>query len=246
MADDSVEIIPAFLGRSQERDIRNVVRGDAGSGVANVRMRVTLETPGFAVDLGGTELAAEIAEMIRAALEANLERGLDAQGRALPPLKQATLGRRARRRRQREDDSGARADRFKVRGGRNRGKAYVPTNQDTPMNESGLAAENVVVTFKGTESGDPVFLISAPSGGKGRGLELDDGRGARLFAFDHYGFERLMDIPHSLDAAIDKAMEGHLGDVLAAGGSVLKLLGRLGKKTVAVVEQGAAGEDESG
>jgi hypothetical protein len=241
MADDTVEIIPHSLAR----DVRNVVRGDTSSGAANIRMRVTLETPGFAVDLGGTELAAKIAELIRAALAANLESGLDSQGRALPPLKQTTIGRRARRRRQREDDSGARADRYKVRGGPNRGKAYQPTNPDTPMNESGLAAENVVVTFKGTESGDPVFLISAPSGGKGRGLVVDDGRGARLFAFDHYGFERLMDIPHSLDAAIDKAMEGHLGDVLAAGGSVLKLLGRLEKKTAALVERGAAGPDES-
>jgi hypothetical protein len=237
---DTVEIIPHLLAR----DVRNVVRGDADSGAANVRMLVTLETPGFAVDLGGTELAAKIAELIRAALQANIESGLDAQGRALPALKQSTIGRRARRRRQREDDSGARADRYKVRGGPNRSKAYAPANPNTPMNESGLAAENVVVTFKGTESGDPVFLIAAPSGGKGRGLVLDDGRGARLFAFDHYGFERLMDIPHGLDAAIDSAMEGHLGDVLAAGGSVLKLLGRLGKKTAAIVDQGAAGADE--
>ena len=71
--------------------------------------------------------------------------------------------------------------------------------------------------FKSTERGDPTFLIALPSGGKARGLVNDDGRGARLFAAEHYGFERLMDIPHDLDAEIDRVLEGvpQAGDDLA-------------------------------
>lgn len=237
--EDVVEIIPHGL----ERDVRNVVRGDASSGAANVRMRVTLKAPGFAVDLGGTELAREIAEMIREELSANLVEGRDAQGRPLPPISEETRRRRTRRRNQREDDLGAKADRFKLRGRGPSGKRnYSPTNRETPFNESGLGAENVAVQFKGTESGDPTFIIALPSGGKDRGLVKDDGRGARLFAAEHYGFENLMDIPHGLDAAIDKAMEGHMGDVLAAGGSVLKMVARGLAAFDAVVEQGASGE----
>lgn len=235
---DPVEIIPHM----QTRDARTVVRGDARSGVGNMRMQVSLNTPGFSVDIGGAELAAKVAALIAEQLSENFAKGLDAQGHALPAIKQVTMDRRRRRRAQREDDLNAKADRMKVRGGRNRGKAYESVDETTPFHESGIAAENVEVRFKGTESGDPVFLIALPSGGKGRGLVLDDGRGARLFAADHYGFERLMDIPHSLDAEIDKAMEGHLGDVLAAGGSVLSLLGRLTGRVSSIIEAGASGE----
>jgi len=237
---DAVEIIPHI----QTRDARNVVRGDINSGVGNMRMQVTLESPGFAVDIGGTELAGKVAEQIAEALRENFAKGLDAQGRALAPIGEATRARRARRRAQREDELGAKADRLKVRGGPNRGKTYQATDPNTPFHESGIAAENVEVRFKGTESGDPIFIVALPSGGKARGLVNDDGRGARLFAADHYGFENLMDVPHRLDAAIDKTMEGHLSDVLAAGGSVLKLLGHLTGRVGAIIEQGATGEVE--
>lgn len=239
--DDIVEIIPHAL----TRDDRLVVRGDINSGVGNVRMQVRLvDTPDFAVDLGGTELAQRMAEMIRAKLAENFSQGLDAQGRALPPVTEETRRRRTRRRFQREDDLGAKAERFKLRGRGQKGArgSYEPTDRDTPFHESGLAAENVVVTFKSTERGEPTFLIALPSGGKARGLVNDDGRGARLFAAEHYGFERLMDIPHELDAAINDAMAGHLGDVLASGGSVLKLIGRTVAKAAAVVDQGASGD----
>lgn len=235
---DAVEIIPHF----QARDARSVIRGDINSGVGNMRMLVALDTPGFSIDIGGTELAGEIAEMVAEALQENFAKGLDAQGRALTPISEATKQRRMRRRAQREDDQNAKADRMKIRGGRNRGKNYQPIDMDTPFHESGIVAENVQVQFKGTESGNPIFLIVLPSGGKARGLVNDDGRGARLFAADHYGFEALMDIPHSMDAQIDKALEGHLSDVLAAGGSTLKMFGKLIGKVGAVIEAGASGE----
>jgi hypothetical protein len=240
MSDDVVEIIP----RIQTRDIRNVVRGDEKSGAANVRILVTLETPGFAVDLGGTELAAQIAERIRDEISSNIRQGKDAQGRPLKPISHATSERRRRRRDQREDDTQAKRDRMKARGGRNRSKAYDTTDLFTPLAESGLFAENIDVRFKGTESGDPVFLIAFPSGGKDRGLVNDDGRGARLFAAQHYGFELLGDVPRQLDAEIDKAMEGHLGDVLARGGSIVQLISRTAAKAAQLAEAGADGESD--
>lgn len=236
--DDRVEVIPHM----QARDARTVVRGDINSGVGNMRMLVGIDTPQFSLDLGGTELAASIAEMIAEKLRENFSQGLDAQGRSLPPIMEATRARRERRKAQREDDLNAKRDRLKVRGGKHRGKDYDVADVNTPFHESGIAAENVQVQFKGTESGNPVFLIALPSGGKQRGLVNDDGRGARLFAAEHYGFENLMDIPHELDASIDKALEGHWADVLAAGGSTMKMFGQFIGKVGAIIEAGASGE----
>ncbi len=281
---DPVEMIP----RIQERDARLVVRGKPGSGIANMRMRVTLQTPSFAVDFHGQDYAAAVADRVRERLGELYAQGRDARGRALPPLKQRTIHRRRRRQEQLtrtggtahlggkigssarggklhqrqfaeadrldkmrrpralgNDPFGALRDRFKVRGRGGRGKggrAYAPKDLTTPLHESGLFADNVDVRWKGTESRDPTFLIAIPGGGKSRGLVNDDGRGARQFAAQHYGFERLMDIPPDLDDFIDKTMAAHLDDVLRLGGEVINKFSRLAEKFEAVIEQGASGE----
>ena len=140
------------------------------------------------------------------------------------------------------DPFGALRDRFKGRGGKNRGKTYGPKNSTIPLNESGLFADNVQVRFKSTERGDPTFLIAIPGGGKSRGLVNDDGRGARQFAARHYGFERLMDIPPDLDEFINRTMAAHIDDVLRMGGEIINKFSRLAKKVEAVIEEGASGE----
>ena len=217
MADDKVVLLPRMIAR----DVRHVVRGDPKSGIANLRMRVSIEHPGFALEIGGKELAERIANRIRDRLSEHHAQGRDAKGASLPAIKSATIQRRERRQRQSIDETNAKADRFKIRGGRNRGKVYNTIDTRTPFRESGAMAENVSVTFKGRDSGDVIFLISWPSGGKGRGLVNDDGRGARLFAVEHYGAERMAGIPSDLDAWIDKALESHLGAVIAAGRGIM-------------------------
>lgn len=254
--DDRVVLIP----RKIERDERLVVRGDPKSGIANLRMRVSIEHPGFALEIGGKDLALRIANRIRDRLSQLYAEGRDARGSSLPALKAATIKRRERRRRQVEDDTAAKFDRFTIRGGRNKGKAYDTTDTRTPFHESGAMAENVSVTFKGRDSGDVVFLISWPSGGKYRtnytgnylttktkrdrktgeveigdlkkesfrtehlrGLVGDDGRGARLFAVEHYGADRMAGIPPDLDRWIDQALESHLGAVIAAGRGIMNV-----------------------
>lgn len=164
----------------------------------------------------------------------NLHKRQFAEAEKLANLKRTrTLG---------NDPFGALRDRFKVRRGKNRGKAYRPTDPSTPLNESGLFAGNVIVTWKSTERGDPTFLIAIPGAGKNRGLVNDDGRGSRQFAAQHYGFERLMDIPPDLDSFIDQAMAAHLDDVLRLGGEIIGKFSRLAKKVEVVIEEGSSGE----
>lgn len=248
MARDIV-IIPGSgdgTGRTLERDERLQVRGDESSGVANVRMRCTLHTERFSMApmLGALEMTADIAERIRDALSENFAQGLDAQGRALPPIMSVTVERRERRRRQREDELEAKADRMKIRGGRNRGKVYDTIDTTTPLHESGAFAENIDVRFKGIESGDPVWLIAFASGGKKRGLVNDDGRGARLFAAEHYGFERLGDIPRQLDKTIDDALEAHIGHALREGVSIFNRAATMGERLDAFLEQAVRGDTD--
>ena len=235
---DRVELIP----KTRALDFRMAVPGNMLSGVTNLRMRVTLETPPFEVALDGKAVAQQAAALIQTRLMREYAAGRDAQGRPLPPLTEATVSRRLRRQRQQDDPKNAKSDRFRVRGGRNRGRSYLPRDARTPLHESGVFAENVTVTFKGRDSGDPVFLISIPSGGKLRGLVDDDGRGARLFAAQHYGFDRIMDIPASLDKDLDATMLEHLASALQEGAFAGRQFGRLLKKAEEVVEQGAEGE----
>lgn len=253
---DQAVLIPHRL----ERDARFRIRGDASSGIGNLRMRVTLETPGLVLDLNGAEVAKRIAVMVRENLSRKFAKGQDAQGRALPAIKGSTIERRIRRttesavrtihhegrlgralnKAQAAGDakkiqsltkrlaSGGLEQRFRLRGrSYGHGGPYHPHAGTTPLNESGLFADNVAVEHKGKNSGDPTFLISLPSGGKNRGLVNDDGRGARQFAAKHYGFERLLAFPHDLDAAIDKELEMHLADVLESGLGVLRTISRV-------------------
>lgn len=189
-----------------------------------MRIRLQLETPGFVVKADGLGAARKVAEAIQKDLTANYEKGKDGRGRNLPAVKQATIDRRRRRREQRSDDSGAKKQRYKVRGG----GSFDSIDPQTPFHESGLAAEKVVVRFKGRDSGDPVFLIAGPSGGKKRGLINDDGRGARLFAVDHYGFERMYDLPRQSESKIDQILDVHFSDALNAGAGLLGSLGDVG------------------
>lgn len=235
---DRVRVIP----QTRALDVRLGVPGDLKGGIVNVRMRVSLEAPPYEVALDGKEVAKQTAALIAAQLSENYRQGLDAYGAALPPLSPATVARRERRRRQQDDASGARADRYKVRGGKNRGTTYSTADLMTPFHESGLASGNVSVTFKGRDSGDPTFLIALPMGGKGRGLVNDDGRGARGFALRHYGFERMMAIPPQLDGPIDQLLQGHLEDALQAGFSAGKQFAALAKRVDQFVEEGASGE----
>jgi len=204
------------------------VRNQPASGIGNFRMQIHLETPGFAIDLDGKEIAKRVAEMIRTELSELYSKGLDARGRALPGLSQATVARRRRRREQRRDDTGAKRARFKTRGRAGQGaRSFLPRDDTTPFHESGLMADGVDVRFKGTESGDPVFLVAFPSGGKKRGLVSDDGRGARLFAVEHYGFERMADVPPKAEPKIDKMLELHLEDLINGGTSVIAQFGEI-------------------
>jgi hypothetical protein len=248
--DDELVILNPSTGRERHLAARFRERGNAASGVGNMAVYVELEIPSLIVEHHARELGKKVAVMVRNTLSERHARGQDAQGRALPPLAQATIKRRARRvvsygeadslrdvskglssaaRRTAslEDDIGAhklkraisdQTERFTLRG-RSYGKGgpYVPRGGDTPYNESGLAADNVAVEWKGTESGDPIWQISFASGGKERGLENDDGRGARLFAVRHYGWDRMADIPRDLDGQIDEEMAKHLDGALAAG-----------------------------
>jgi hypothetical protein len=272
MGEDSV----TFIQRSQARDERYIIRGDASSGIANLRVRVSLDTPGMSIEFGGKEVAGRVAEMVRRRLVERLSHGQDAQGRSLPALKASTVRRRERRQRQFKGGysrRGTRAqyfaqawgraskrakaegthdkqsvlDRFRFRGRPRSGKTnYSPTDLKTPMHESGLAAENIDVRYKGRDSGDPVWLLSTPTGGKGRRLgEIDDGRGARQYAFQHYGFERLLDFPADMlgrGGVVDKTLDDHFEHVIALGGSILGA-GRAIAKAAAQFEAAFATDD---
>ena len=249
--DDAVDLIPTTrtldLRFAKGSAVRNRLAptsdlaGAITDGVVkNIRVRVELETPKFKIALHGKEIAKRATYLIRDDLRKKFAQGLDAQGRPLPALRDATVERRLRRMRQRNDGTrgapGGRADRFRVRAGGNRNKAYGTVDMNTPLHESGLFTENVSVTFKGTESGDPLFLISYPSGGQGYGA--DSGRGARLHAVEHYGFDRLGDVPNDLDPVLDRIMMEHLsqaiGDVMGMGSSWM----RISEAARAVVETG--------
>ena len=207
-------------------------------------MRVELEAPRLKVNLDGKEIARRATYLIRADLRAKFAKGLDAQGRPLPALADATVERRLRRMRQRNDGArgnpGSRADRFRVRAGANQSKSYATVDVNTPLHESDLFADNVMVTFKGRDSGDPIFLISYPSGGQG--YSEDTGRGARLHAVAHYGFERIGDIPNDMDPILDRMMMEHLGraigEVMGMGSSWM----RISEAAKEFVEQGTGEE----
>lgn len=253
---DQVEVIPGggSLDHAQVLDVRQSDGGRALlqvdsviQGADNVRMQVRLVTPGFSIDLGGKELAKRLAVMIRDKLSANYAAGLDAQGSPLPALKQKTIQRRERRKRARIqqfiatafDTNDASGERYWLRG---KPSKFKPTNPTTPLNESGLFAAGVSVQFKGTVSGDPIFIIAFASGGKERGLTNDDGKGARLFAAEHYGFARLMDIPHELDGVIEQALDNHLAAVLEQTGSVFGLLAKMSDRIDRFVADASSGE----
>jgi len=228
-----------LLPRISARDPRYQVKNDPPSGIANLRILVTLETPGFVIHYDGAQIGREIAELIKEHLAEGYRRGRAPNGASLRRLKQETVARRRRRAAQKEDDSGAKADRYKVRGG----GAYDSIDPTTPFHESGLIADNLQVRFYGTKTGDPVFVVAWPSGGKRRGLVNDDGRGARLFAVEHYGAEQMADVPRSAEDEIEKRLEVYLDDVLRAGGRLLGSLGRIGR-SLSEFAQAAAGITE--
>lgn len=220
MPSDRVVLIP----KTSKLDVR---MGRAGT-PANVRMRVSLEAPRLALELGGRQLARGLAELSRKTISDRFARGLDAHGSPLPPLALATIQRRERRQRQREDELGARQDRYKLRGRPQPGArgSYSTIDTRTPFHETGLYAENVFTTHKGSVTGDMVFLVGGPSGGAAK-VTADDGRGARYHAVVWYGEDRMWAIPADLDAEIDRRLDVHLEGVLAAGGSVLGLFSDL-------------------
>lgn len=230
-----------LLPGDQEIDIR--IGRDGGR--ANLRMRIKLHCPRFAMELGGAEAAKQTAELYAKILRRNLASGRGAQGQALPAIKQATIARRERRKRERVEVSRsaktnkygrvvgfkekvtsgqAKAERMKVRGGPNKSKPYDTIDTQTPFHESGLAAESIVVNHKGTESGDATFLVAMASGGQDRGLSFDDGKGARLFAARHYGFDTIMDLPNEGDVGVMQILDAHYSAVLELGHSVVALL----------------------
>lgn len=246
--DDAVDLIPTtqtldlrFAGGAKFRGGGGVkAQGGIPGIIQNIRIRVSLETPKFVLKLRGKEIAKRATYLIRADLRKKFAEGLDAQGRPLPALADATVERRLRRMRQRSDGTrgapGGRAQRFSVLGGANKAKAYGTVDVNTPLHESNLFAENVMVTFKGTESGDPTFLISYPSGG--HGFSVDTGRGARLHAVAHYGFERLGDVPNDLDPVLDRIMMEHLSQAIGDVQGIATSWMRISEAAKAVVEQG--------
>lgn len=150
-------------------------------------------------------------------------------------------------------------ERFRLRGKSPSGKREYPGPVDlkTPFHESGLASENVVVYWKGYSTtaeargyenrGDPTFDIAWPTGGKERGLHNDDGKGARLFAVQHYGFERMADIPRSCEAALDQALDNYLSRLALVGGSLtgsVRQIWAIAERAGEVVEKAAEGEPE--
>ena len=210
---DTVSLIP----KVGELSIRV---GKAGE-VVNFRLRVTLESPPFDMDLGGRELARDVAQRYATDLKQKFSRGLDAQGRALKAISEETRQRRERRRRQREDASGAKSERFRTRG-RGTATSYLPRDPVTPMHESGLFAGGLTVTHLGTRTGDPIFGIAFPLGGGSR-MSMDDGRGARFFALAHYGVNELIDIPNDMGAELDRRLNDHLDLVMNTGRRIVRL-----------------------
>ena len=232
MAGDRVTLIP----KTAALKIRV---GKTGEPV-NLGLTVTLDTPRFDMDLGGREIARDIAERYALNLSAKFAQGFDAHGRALKAISQETRERRQRRQRQREDQTGAKGERFLNRA-RGREHSYRPVDDTTPMHESGLFADGVVVTHIGTRTGDPIFGIAFPLGGGAR-MRLDDGRGARLHALQHYGIEEMIGLPSDMDAEVDARLHDHLNQVLRAVGSLRRLIG--GIREVVEDVTGIVGEEE--
>lgn len=147
-------------------------------------------------------------------------------------------------------------ERFKLRGRSPSGRRdYRPMGGKVPFNESGLIAQNVVVYWKGFNKktgegeGDPTFDIAWPTGGKQRGLHNDDGKGARLFAVRHYGFERMADIPDNIEARLDMMLDNYLSRLSIigkAGIGILQGAARIGaglEELAATAATGETGED---
>lgn len=140
-------------------------------------------------------------------------------------------------------------ERFRLRGRAPSGKHQYPGPIDmiTPFHESGLIAENVVVAWKGWSerkqvgSGDPEFLIAWPTGGQTRGLHRDDGKGARLFAVRHYGFERMAGIPRNCERKLDQMLDNYLSRLLLVGRAPLRVL----SQTVEILEHASAAIDDA-
>jgi hypothetical protein len=142
------------------------------------------------------------------------------------------------------DPNGTLRDRFRLRGRGPSGKTRYPGTVDTatPFHESGLGSENVQVTRKSRDYHEAIWLVAYPSGGKARGLHTDDGRGARLFAVSHYGWDRMAGLPRGIEREIDSLITEHHNAILQAGSSLIEI-GRIvwtrAEKAAQVAEQAA-------